>query len=50
MKTKPELKIVTIGKFDFNQLPAEEKNILYTSLLTSILEIYTEKTNKRRKK
>ena len=49
MQQKIDIEIFTYGNFDFELLSEDEKNILYSSLLSSILKIHKEKQNKRRK-
>lgn len=49
MQQKNKLEVFIYGKFDFNLLSIDEKNVIYTSLLSSILEIHKEKQPKRRK-
>ena len=49
MQHKNNLEVLTFGKFYFELLSEDEKNLLYTSLLTTIFEIHKEKQIKRMK-
>ena len=50
MQQKNKLEIFTFGIFDFELLSEDEKNIIYTFLLSNILEIHKDKKSKKLKR